>query len=926
MRPLKLVMSAFGPYAGRAELDMGLLGDRGLYLINGDTGAGKTTIFDAVAFALYGEASGENRDSAMLRSKYSDSETPTFVELTFECKGREYFIKRSPKYSLPNRKSDVQKAAELHYSDKLVTGDKNVTAAVRDILGVDKKQFCQIAMIAQGDFLKLLLADSKDRKEIFHDIFHTGMYKSLQEKIKEKYDELKKNTDRLMQSINQYAAGIKCDDGSMTEHIQRAETGQLTITEIENEVTVKLGRIIGNDEAEEKALTNDKNEADKRLKETEKLLTAARNYTANIEALRKTEAELNEIQKSLKAQQERCDELEKAAAAADDDWEKRSPELKEALKIMSDLKEKRAELATSEKELSRLTGEKNAKETEAKRLAEETEKLRAELENIGNPEAEKAKAEGEKKENEEKTKSIKSLIKDVEKFKKLQADFSEASEKYLALSEEFERLHAQYCRKNNAYLDGQAGILAGELKDGCPCPVCGSLSHPDIAVKPENSPDKQEVERAEARSEGAREKSDKAKGNAERLSGQVNEKLSNIKSLAASLLGAEYTDPDTLQGLADEKLRECDLKLKQAEEQIISLDKMIARRKSLETDIKKKTETAEKTEQEKKDIDVKTANLTGIINTVSKRVEELSEKQTGESEEQISQKLAVIEERKNSCKKNYDEATENAVGLKSKEAELQGVIKTKKEQAETYADGRDVNIDEKEKLKTELAEKLKAAGDRLNLLMIRLDANNTAYKNIKSKAEKYKEAEKRLEWIKELHETAGGNISGNGKIDLETFVQMTYFDRIIDRANIRLMKMSRGQYELRRAPAGKKGKSGLDLSVTDHYSEDGGSRDVKTLSGGESFLASLSLALGLSDEVQSLAGGIQLDTMFVDEGFGSLDEESLRQALAALSDLARGNILVGIISHVSELKNMIDKQIVVKKDRFGGSKAEICGC
>lgn len=926
MRPLKLVMSAFGPYAGRAELDMGLLGNRGLYLINGDTGAGKTTIFDAVAFALYGEASGENREPKMLRSKYAELETPTFVELTFECKGQEYRIKRSPTYNLPNRKTDVQKAAELYYSDNLITGDKNVNAAVRDILGVDKKQFCQIAMIAQGDFLKLLLADSKDRKEIFHDIFHTGMYKSLQEKIKEKYDELKKNTDRLMQSINQYATGIKCDDESMQEHIRKAETGQLTITEIENEVMVKLGRIIETDEAEEKALTNDKNEADKRLKETETLLTAAQKYKDNIEAVRISEAGLSKVQKSLKTQQEKCDELEKAAAAANEDWEKGAPELNKALEIMGELKEKRAELAASEKELSHLTGEKSAKETEAKRLAEETEKLRAELENMGNPEAEREKAEGEREKNEEKAKGIKGLIKDIDKFKKLQAEYSEASEKYHALSEEYERLHAQYCRKNKAYLDGQAGILAGDLKEGCPCPVCGSLSHPDIAVKPENSPDKQEVERAEARSESAREKSDKAKGNAERLSGQVNEKLSNVKSLAASLIGAEYTDPDTLQDLANEKLRECDFKLKQAEEQIISLDKMIARRKSLETDINKKSETAEKIEQEKKDIDVKTANLTGIIDTVSKRVEELSEKQTGESEEQIPQKLAVLEERKKSCDENYKKATHEAAELKSKEAELQGVIRTKNEQAETYAEGRDVNTDEAEKLKTKLSEKLKAADERLKPLAIRLAANDEAYKNIKSKAEKYKEAEKRLEWIKELHETAGGNISGNGKIDLETFVQMTYFDRIIDRANIRLMKMSRGQYELRRAPAGKKGKSGLDLSVTDHYSEDGGSRDVKTLSGGESFLASLALALGLSDEVQSLAGGIQLDTMFVDEGFGSLDEESLKQALAALSDLARGNILVGIISHVSELKNMIDKQIVVKKDRFGGSKAEICGC
>lgn len=924
MRPLKLVMSAFESYAGRAELNMGLLGDRGLYLINGDTGAGKTTIFDAISFALYGEASGTNRKAKMLRSKYADSETPTFVELTFEYKGREYFIKRNPEYSLPNRKKAA--AAELHYSDKIVTGVENVTNAVTDILGVGKKQFCQIVMIAQGAFQMLLSNNTPEKKKILRNIFHTEMYESLQKKINEKYKETDDNMTIISQSINQFAAGIKCDDESMKEHIQRAETGKLEIPEIENEVMVKLGRIIENDEAEEKALTNDKNEGDKRLKETERLLTAAQSYTANIEALRKTEAELNDVQKSLKAQQEKCDDLEKAAAAANEDCNKRSPELREALKVMSELKEKRAELANLEKELSHLTGEKNEKETEVKRLAEETKKLRAELESMGNPEAEREKAEGERGKNEEKTKSIKGLIKDVEKFKKLQAEYSEASEKYHALSEEYERLHAEYSRKNKAYLDGQAGILAEELKEGCPCPVCGSVSHPDIAVKPENSPNKQEVERAEAKSESAREKSDKAKGNAERLSGQVKEKLSNINSLAESLLGTECTDPDTLQGLADEKLRECELKCKQSEERIASLDKMIARRKSLENDIKKKIETAEEIEQENKNIDVKTANLTGIINTVSKRVGELSEKQTGESEEQISERLAGLEERKNSCKKNFGEATEKAAGLKSKEAKLQGVIETTREQAETYAEGRDVNIDETERLKKELSERLETADSRLKILMIRLEANKWAYKNISSQAKKYKETDNRLKWIKKLNDTANPPKGINERIDLETFVQMTCFDRIIDRANVRLMKMSQGQYELRRAPEGEKVRSGLDLSVTDHYSEDGGSRDVKTLSGGESFLASLSLALGLSDEVQSLAGGIQLDTMFVDEGFGSLDEESLKQALAALSDLARGNILVGIISHVSELKNMIDKQIVVKKDRFGGSQAEICGC
>ena len=231
MRPIRLVMSAFGPYAGRTELELSKLGTSGLYLITGDTGAGKTTIFDAIAFALYGEASGTAREAGMLRSQYADITTPTEVELTFEYKGRQYVLRRNPEYTRPRTRGDgltTEKAgAELHYPDgRVETRLKDVNRAIVEIMGVDRNQFAQIVMIAQGDFLKLLIAPTEERKKIFQKIFRTERFQLLQDKLKAESNALKNEHEKVSSGLRQYMEGIVCAaDSPFADAVKNARSG-----------------------------------------------------------------------------------------------------------------------------------------------------------------------------------------------------------------------------------------------------------------------------------------------------------------------------------------------------------------------------------------------------------------------------------------------------------------------------------------------------------------------------------------------------------------------------------------------------------------------------------------------------------------------------------------------------------------------------
>lgn len=827
MRPVRLVLSAFGPYAGRTVLDMDRLGESGLYLITGDTGAGKTTIFDAITFALYGEASGNHREPVMMRSKYAQADTPTEVELTFSYSGKVYTIRRNPEYERPAKRGGgmtLQKAdAELRYPDgRVVTKSKEVSAAIREIMGVDREQFSQIAMIAQGDFLKLLLAPTEERKKIFRQIFKTERFQELQDRLKSESGALTKRWELQRSSLRQYMDGICCDgDDILYEEIQKAKEEKLSI----EDTVLLLERLLKQDE-EKLAVLKEKNTAvEEDLRQVDEYLGKVR------EREKMREAQRTELEQ-IKIKQEEC--------------------LKKQQELAARIEKDQVKLADGQKELAALQEEQKGLLDTGVNL----ERLRAGLD-VQNR-----------------------MERDLERFRqswnglaKLTGAYKKEQQAYLALSQRAEALQTEYAAKNRAFLDEQAGILAATLKEDEPCPVCGSLTHPNPAQKTSGAPSKQEVEQAKKASDKAQQEATEQSAKAGNYKGQLKAKRQELEGLALELFGV-----DTLEEAGAQAAK----KKEDVQKQITLLNGQIQTERQRITRKERLDQVIPKMEQELKKLQLVMADREK--EQVTLQTEYLHRKQQARKLEEA-------------LKQERQAAPEAALPVRN---------------LAFLMDKRD-----------RLSREQKAYELQKLELHVRYQRNESALAHIRLQSGAIAETEKRLSWVRALSNTANGNISGKEKIMLETYIQMHYFDRIIARANTRFMVMSGGQYELKRRLEAENNKrqSGLELDVIDHYN--GTKRSVKTLSGGESFKASLSLALGLSDEIQSSVGGIHLDSMFVDEGFGSLDEESLRQAIQALSGLTEGNRLVGIISHVAELKEKIEKQIVVTKDRSGGSRVEL---
>ena len=918
MRPLKLTMSAFGPYAEKTVLNISDLGDRGLYLITGDTGAGKTTIFDAITFALYGEASGENRDASMLRSKYAKDGTPTEVELEFSYAGKTYTVKRSPTYERPKLRGEGTRTqvaeAELRYPDgRVVTKLNDVNYAIQDIMGVDRKQFMQIAMIAQGDFLRLLLATTRDRQEIFRHIFKTERYQDLQETLKREARDLEGKCDDVRKSLKQYINGIEADESDVLSiEVKKAKAGELPI----GETTALLQKLIEQEGFREGELTLQKGGL-------EKLLEAVNSNLIRIDAQEKTKASIEKARAEKTAEEQNHASLK----AAWEEQAKKEPEIEALSKQKAGIEaelpryEKLAELLTSiAQNGAALAGkeqaynEKNEQfEADSKALETLKEELRT-LADAGEKtvrlNAEKEKAEAKQTTLNELEDLLEGYDLEMQELAKLQREYREADAASQAATQVYEV-------KNKAYLDEQAGIIAETLEPGKPCPVCGSLDHPSPAKKAETAPTEAELKKAKTAAEtaqrAAQQKSEacgsqktKAEGirsNIETNAGKIWEGIA-FEEIQPALERGKAEVAEELAGLKDAIETEAKRSTRKTvlEQTIPEKDKALAELQKVIDEINsEKTALRATLEAEKRQLEA------------DKKTLRFDNKEAAEAEmARITATVDAMKTAIDGAKAAYDASVQKIGNLNAAIKELEGQLS-----AEALPDP------ETEKArKTGLSAEKEAVEEKLKPIHARLEANKKTLENLKDQAGNLDELEKRFVWIKGLSATANGAIPGKEKIMLETYIQMTYFDRIIARANTRLLVMSGNQYELKRhKPQGRQAQSGLDLDVVDHYN--GTERSVKSLSGGESFMASLSLALGLSDEIQSSAGGVRLDTMFVDEGFGSLDEESLDQAMNALASLAEGNRLVGIISHVSNLKERIDKQIVVKKTPSGGSVASI---
>ncbi len=917
MRPTRLELSAFGPYAGHTVLDMERLGRGGLYLITGDTGAGKTTIFDAITFALYGEASGRVREARMLRSQYADPDTPTFVSLTFDYAGQLYTVWRNPEYARPKKRGDgvtVQKPeATLTCPDgRVIAKMADVDAALRDIMGVDRDQFSQIAMIAQGDFLRLLLASTEERKAIFRQVFRTGRYQTLQERLKAEVSGLSRTCEQLRAGVRQYTDGLTAPpDSPEAETCGRMRANGAPIADI----LALADRLIEADEESAACTAALLTDVDKNFETLNHLLW-------QVTERQKCERECAGAQEALAKQQEQLRvcraqlEAEQARVPAREAIERELAALRAVLPQYDEVEAARAAW-------TKLCGARDraaaGQAQAAERLARQTAALtdaRAERDALrraaGDPAALSRRA-AECTARREALCTLMTARRDCDALTKARAT---AQERYRLAADDAERARKAYERAYRAFLDEQAGVLAAELRDGVPCPVCGATDHPHPAKRSENAP-------TEAELDALRETSDRAAAEAARRSAEAAAHIGREQTLSAELRRqcAALFDDDALR--TTEQLRpllgEAEAAEKTATAALAAEEARRARAAALEQTLPQQEAAVAAAQQAVSEcaqtITAYTAQAKAQESAIATALARLpfSDKagataRTAQLENTRAAQVTALER----AVKAHDECRTEATRLMTQVESLTARLR------ELPAPDAAALQQQKAALDAQKAE----VSARQKTLIERLAANRSARDGVRDRAAALTEVETRYGWVKALADTAGGTVAGKEKLMLETYIQTTYFDRILARANVRFMALSDGQYELQRQEAeGHRSQSGLELSVIDHYN--GSVRSVKTLSGGESFEASLALALGLSDEIQSSAGGIRLDTMFVDEGFGSLDGDALQQALGVLAGLADGQRLVGIISHVAELKERIDRQIVVTKDPSGGSRAVI---
>ena len=916
-------MTGFGPYKDTNIIDMESLGRGGLYLITGDTGAGKTFIFDAITYALYGDMSGSGRDSKSVRSQYTADGEKTEVELVFEYCGHTYTVTRNPEYYRAKKNGagftkQPAGATLIKPDGSVADGSSRVNEEIKNILGIDKGQFCNIAMIAQGEFRKVLNAGTDERQKLFRKLFNTQPYSRLADELK---DLSRKNLEKYNDGIRAMSlsvASVNCSfDEELSAKLDELKERSDNNTATPEEICELLGSIIYAADERSGYVADKLAATDKRLTELNNIIALAKDH-------RKNAASLEEARNAIPLFEE---EVEKAKSALEEanagnpfieKLENEAALIDASLDSYDELDTISAEITGLRKEAEAVTidlaNAQNEEETLKKKLSD-SESLLVQLRQSGE---ELAKIKNSIEKTDSRITALRTLSDDIETVTVMSEALRKQQDELEPLIAEAERLAGEYSRMLSAYMKEQAGILARALSDGEPCPVCGSVHHPAPAELSQEAPSAEELDAKQKDAEAARN--------------TASDKMSEVSTSKGNLdaVMARTMDEAVRETGSEDLASACEA----AEKEVLSLNETLTAMRKEEEELRQKSEKAT-------EMNAAVPNLRKELEEKSSEVKKIEKNLTA-----VSASLAAAEARYKQVRKDlaFDsrEDAENSRTGKVKEAKRlrDGIGKAMKALNDAES-GRDVNaakINELEKVvegykpvdESAAAEAAIAAESEkktLTELNIQLAADmksaGTALNLVKSGAADLERIRREHEIIDSLSRTANGLLTGKERITLESYVQSFYFERIIRRANIRLRMMSDGQYEfVRTSEAGdKRHLSGLDLSVLDHYS--GTERSVNTLSGGESFMASLSLALGLSDEVQASAGGIRLDTMFVDEGFGSLDSETLEKAIRTLTELSDDDKLVGIISHVDALKSRIEKQIVVTKDRDAGSRASV---
>ena len=932
MRPLRLTLSAFGPYAAETTLDLEKLGKGGLYLITGDTGAGKTTIFDAITYALYDHSSSGIREGSMLRCKYADDKTPTFVELEFEVHGVRYTVRRNPEYQRPKARGEgmtTEKAdATLTYPDDRppVTKAKDVTAAVQEIIGLDYNQFSQIVLIAQGQFTKLLNASTEERSRIFRKLFRTQRYAQLQERLQAEAAALNQQRTAQNAKLDSLLGGLQFSPEDPDAEALRALCAQ---TVPETALTLLDALTTRQAAALEEASTA-LHTTEAQLDTVQRQLGAAAQAQRLAQQLAARQAELAAAKPALDAARAEADrhagdaaqldaltaqvtQAQSALAAYDalDALCRQQTEARDAARLAAAQAHKRRT------QLDNLNAALAAAETELAALADADTRLLA-LQNRSAQLTQRGEA-------------LTKLEQRLTECQRQAKAAHKAQENYRAAAAAQDEARARRDALERAFLDAQAGLLAESLTEGVPCPVCGSTHHPARALLPHTAPTQAQVEAARQDAAEADRQAQTASAVAQSALAAANEAKTSLRRDAETLLPERFTAPEgtvpltfalMTNVLAEEaaalqtEQADCAARCRQA-------DADCRRKAQLEADRQAKTRQRPALEQAAAEADRSAAAQNASADALEGQIAERRAALPYPRRADAQAALDKLEADRRTLRTGMDTAQRKLKQAEQTVAAAEAAVEALT--AQQTAAQKELPARSAEELtaqQTELTAARETLRSREKQLSAQLLPNRKTAAQYRAAAEARQTLESRWQWVSALAATAGGTLTSKQKIRLEAYIQMNYLDRILRYANTRLMQMTAGQYELERIGAeNQRSQSGLDLGVIDHYN--GTRRSVKTLSGGESFKASLALALGLSDEVQSSAGGIRLDTLFLDEGFGSLDEESLELAIRVLSGLTEGDRLVGIISHVGALKDRIDRQVVVHKARTGGSTVEL---
>lgn len=1028
MRPIKLVMNAFGSFLETTEIDFEVLNNAGFYLVTGETGSGKTTIFDAIMFALYGVASGNTRDSEGFRNDLADDKNKTYVEFTFMKDGKTYVITRSPKYSLPSRSTPLTEKAELIIGDEVIEKKKAVDEKILEIIGLTVDQFKQVMMLAQGEFMKLIHSDSKKKDEIFRKIFGTEILEELSSLLKEESKTLKDKVTQIETKIHQLIESlntnnelkylnISLEDYYNTEYLLE-ELSEVISTDEEklNDLNIKLKELQNNQldlvkQKESASILNDEfdhlnnltlalenfekykdqieedkskisllNKIDELKPIYEKLLSIHMQINKCIAACKVNQEDLVEKQNELECykEQENLIDLDRGNLSKAKETAlliKNDIDLKEKVnKLNDDVLKVKNDLDKNEEKLSTLNETKRS-------LEEEINKLNNDLKDL---EDIKTKYELSKS-NLEKVNDDFDLfnekIKDLTKRNTIKNDILVHTTNYQKLAVEYQNLLNEYIYKESSYYNNIAGILVKELKDGHPCPVCGSTTHPSIAKVISDAVTKDELEELDKKKELARNVKDEEKIKIEKLyvkCDELNNKLLELLNISDVNL-IENTIDTTLCKMNENKV----LLQEELKNKIIELQNLENTKKLLslkETEIENLNIKINEYTNHINSLKEQLATLNGSITTYQEQmsyeesIDELNEAFTEYSdfiemmEEQINgfdngykianeeYKIAAVKleesnKQLNELKDNYERLTleyndliaslslsnnvvDNLEEYIQELPKLSEYIKKVTEFETRYDNTKNtikeltLKLDGKQKINILLLDEqiLKLENELIILsrsiteLYTKLTNNKQVNKELEKQFKLYIKTSNEFNELNELSKTSNGN---NVKyLSFERYVLIEYFENILKHANIRLSKMTDGRFALYRKEDKGKGSAqqGLELEVFDF--ETGKRRDVKTLSGGETFKAALSLALGLADAIENKVGHISIETLFIDEGFGTLDEKSLHQAIDILLELNDGSKSIGIISHVQELKDIIPTKLVVTKTT-DGSKVKI---